>query len=123
MDESPQRRGSRKQLGVRCRVEAGGRRAHPRGGGSGPPAAAQPAYNRATRLAPDAESDLGIALDEYQRACADLVLGVGDEDRVEEAERAVDALQRQQRRMKAAATLLGEDLGLIRDSSGVRLSR
>ena len=59
----------------------------------------------------------------YGQACANLVLGVGDEAAVEEAERTVDALQREQRRMEAAAAILGEDLGVIRDSSGVRLSR
>ena len=84
---------------------------------------AKPAYNRAARLARDAERDLSMALEEYGQACADLILGVGEEAAVEEAERAVEALQREQRRMEAAAAVLGEDLGVIRDSSGVKLSR
>ena len=83
----------------------------------------KPLFNRATRLARDAESDLEIAVDAYETACADLIRGVGDEAAVEDAERAVDALERQRRRMRAAAAVLGEDLGLIRDSSGVQISR
>jgi hypothetical protein len=84
---------------------------------------AKPGYNRARRLASDAESDRGMLLDRYQQACRDFVLGLGGEEEVLDAEAALEAVERQRRRMAAAATLLAEDAGLIFDSSGVRLSR
>src|SRR5688500_496259 len=83
----------------------------------------KPAYNRARRLASDAESDRSMLLDRYEQACRDLVLGVGREAEGEEAEAALDAVERQHRRMIAAARALAEEAGLIFDSSGVKLSR
>jgi hypothetical protein len=84
---------------------------------------AKPAYNRARRLASDAESDRDLLLDRYQQACRDLVLGLGGEAEVEDAEAALEAVEREHRRMTAAAVLLAEEAGFIFDSSGVKLSR
>lgn len=81
------------------------------------------AHSEAVRRSEQAERDLMNAEDGYPSVAASFLLGEASEEDLRKAEDAIDAAARERRRWRAAVRELDDDLGIIRDSEGVVLSR
>jgi hypothetical protein len=82
----------------------------------------RPAYHRAVRLVRDTQRDLENAEWDFGKLCADFVLGRATEEQVAAADDQLEELRALSRIYGGAVRHLGDDLGMIRDTSGNDLS-